>query len=812
MRTKKLLLIQFLFLAKLSLSGQDLTQTIRGRVIDIDGKFPLIGATVNLNFGGISSSTFTDTNGSFKFEEIPIGRHNLKISYVGYESKTLPNLELTSGKEIVLEIQMLESLNEMNAVIVKANKNKGEVSNDMSLISSRSVTVDETQRYAGSFNDPARMVSSFAGVTANPEGNNDIVVRGNSPKYIQWRLEGIEIPNPNHFGDVGGTGGPISALNSNLLANSDFYTGAFSPEYGDVLSGIFDVKFRTGNNEKSEYAFGIGALGIDATLEGPFKKGYAGSYLFNYRYSSLALLDNLKLVDFGGIPKYQDGAFKIHLPTERIGSFSLFGLMGKSSITENYDFEEQVSLTGNTVFQSTTKAIFQLNNNLYTSGLRHIYSINKKSYVETMVSYSGSSINEDEKENLSGFILNMAGESLRDSSTNSYETYYTKIINRAFRTSIRFSSKLNQKHKIELGSKYILQANDFNEKYALQKAKPLFTSIDFKNNLWSIRNYAAWKFRLNEAITFVSGLHHFHVPLTGENSVEPRISMRWSLKSGGTFNAGYGRHSTMENVSNYYAKVQNDAGGITEPNKDLLLLKANHLVLGYEKRFTQNLMGKLEVYYQGLDHLPVKNDPASHYSTINETEGFPNIALVSKGTGQNYGIEFTLERFFVNNFYYMFTSSVYQSKYKSLENVLRNTRYNGNYAFNALIGKEFVNLGRKRNKTIGLNAKLFYVGARKIIPLLRDEQGNLKVDLENDRYYDASKAYEYGLDDVFQINTSASLKINKSKSTHEFAIDIINTNNSQARLYEYYDRNVEGNIEYGRPLSFLPNIVYRVHF
>lgn len=319
---KKLLLLLLLAGIALQSHAQNLTQTLRGNITDIDGKFPLIGANVVILGSNPILGTTADVDGNFRFDQVPLGRVNLKLTYVGYEEKIIPNITLTSGKEVVLELAMQESLTEMQAVVVKATKNKGDLNNDMSLISARSVTVDETQRYAGSFNDPARMVSSFAGVTANPEGNNDIVVRGNSPKYVQWRLEGVEIPNPNHFGAIGGTGGPISALNSNLLANSDFYTGAFSPEYGDVLSGVFDVKFRSGNNEKREYTFGIGALGIDATLEGPFKKGYAGSYLINYRYSSLALLDGVGLVDFGGVPKYQDAAFKINLPTKKLGAFS----------------------------------------------------------------------------------------------------------------------------------------------------------------------------------------------------------------------------------------------------------------------------------------------------------------------------------------------------------------------------------------------------------------------------------------------------------------------------------------------------------
>src|SRR5690606_14113364 len=247
--------------------------------------------------------------------------------------KLLSNLLITSGKETVLEVDLQESLIGMNEVIVRANQHKSQVANEMALVSVRGVGVEETKRYAGSFNDPARMVSAYAGVSGDASGDNAIIVRGNSPKGIQWRLEGIEIPNPNHFSDEGATGGPINALNSIMLADSEFYTGAFAPEFGNALSGVFDMRLRKGNNEKREYSASIGILGTEATLEGPFKKGRS-SYLLNYRYSTLSMLNDLGLVNFGGVPKYQDLSFKVHLPTKAFGTFSLFGLGGKSSIVE----------------------------------------------------------------------------------------------------------------------------------------------------------------------------------------------------------------------------------------------------------------------------------------------------------------------------------------------------------------------------------------------------------------------------------------------------------------------------------------------
>jgi hypothetical protein len=808
---KKLLFIFILFSLQ-NLSAQNLFQTLRGSVIDLDGQYALVGATVSIKILGKVRHTITDVNGNFRFEKVPLGRVDLKVSFIGFEEKLMPNIELTSGKEVVLQCALQESVSSLNEVVIKAQKVKGEVENDMALVSARQVTVDETQRYAGSFNDPARMVSSFAGVTGNSEGNNDIVVRGNSPKYIQWKLEGVEMPNPNHFGDVGGTGGPISALNSNLLANSDFFTGAFSPEYGNVLSGVFDVKFRKGNDEKREYSFGIGALGVDASIEGPFKKGSGASYLFNYRYSSLALLDNLGLVDFGGVPKYQDAALKILLPSQKLGSFTLFGMGGISAISENNIDTLNNRLASGNKYNYREQSDFKLNNNLFILGLNHLYSFSNNFYIQSGLSVSGSGINELEQKSQEGKINSGEGIFLKDSLQANHTSYKGKYLNTNTSAFVKFNFKLNNKHKFEVGAKYINTGNNYENLNYRNTYQKLITDLSFNKSIGMVRNFTSWKYRVNENLVIVSGFHNVYLPFNNENSFEPRLSIRYQKPGKGALSLGYGKHSTMEQVSNYFVKPENNANPISQPNKKLALLKADHLVIGYEKRLGENHIVKLETYYQKLYDLPVENDPKSYYSTINEVSGFKNIALISQGKGKNYGLELTIERFFSQNFYYLATASLYQSKYTAKDNIERNTIYNNNYAFNFLVGKEFVNVSKKRNKTYGVNAKFFYVGARKIIPLLRDINGNLAVDPINDKYYDFTKAYEQGLDNVFQINASASLKINRAKLTHEIAVDIINANNTTARISEYYDSKEATKINYNRPLSMLPNLVYRVKF
>ncbi len=138
--------------------------------------------------------------------------------------------------------------------------------------------MDEVTRYAGGRNDPARLASNFAGVSSTNDSRNDIVVRGNSPTAVLWRMEGIPIPNLNHFTTLGTTGGPVSALNTNALKNSDFYTGAFAAEYGNASGAVFDLSLRTGNKDKVEKTLQLNMFsGLEAMIEGPLKQKKNGS-------------------------------------------------------------------------------------------------------------------------------------------------------------------------------------------------------------------------------------------------------------------------------------------------------------------------------------------------------------------------------------------------------------------------------------------------------------------------------------------------------------------------------------------------------
>jgi hypothetical protein len=772
-------------LASIKAEAADLHQTIRGKITDTDSKTPVIGANVIVLDSDPLLGASTDAEGNFRIEKVPVGRVSLKVTCIGYEEKVIPNLLISSAKEFIVNIDVMESMVRMEELVITADgQNKNEVLNEMAVVSARQFSVEETKRYAGAFNDPARMVSAFAGNNTAAEGNNFIIVRGNSPKGVQWRLEGIEIPNPNHFSDEGSTGGPINALNSAMLSNSDFFSGAFPAEYGNAFSGVFDMRLRNGNNENREYSFSVGVLGTDVTLEGPFKKGSKASYLVNYRYSTLSILDELGLVDFGGVPKYQDLSFKFQFPTRNVGTFSLFGLGGKSHILEDTPDEENEDLI---LEKGNWKA------DMGVVGLNHRYLFNNKTYLESNVSVSESG---------TGGV----GEEL-DDNNEFYTSYDGFFRNYTTKLTTSLHHKFDAKNKLQVGFIYDRKFYDYYSDVYYKEEAGLVREQDSDGNTGLYHGFASWKYRLTEDFTAITGVHFMGTEINDNIAVEPRIGLQWAFTPTQSLSMAFGVHSKMESLINYYAINTDDPGNAVMPNQELDFSKARHYVLGYNNILTENLLLKVEAYYQDLYNIPVEDDPNSSFSLINSVEGYTTRKLVNEGTGYNYGLELTLERYFADNYYFMFSSSLFESKYKALDQIERNSRFNVNYLGNVLVGKEFVLAsGNNKNRVLSVNAKLSLAGGRWYTP----------IDLEASSTAGYTKRYEELAftergDDIFTGNIAIAYRINNRRTSQELKLDIQNFTDNAAQLDQYYN-SLTDEIEYSTQLPMLPVLMYTIQF
>jgi hypothetical protein len=763
--------------------AQQITQNIRGTIIDQDSQMPLIGATVLVAGSNPIIGTVTDVDGNFRLTGVPIGRVTLKVTFMGYEEQTIPNLLIGSAKEELLNISLAESVNTLEEITITSDQEKGEILNEMAMISAHTFSVEETQRFAGSFDDPARMVAGFAGVMGDAEGNNDIIVRGNSPKGILWRLEGITIPNPNHFAGEGSTGGPINALSSKMLSNSDFFTGAFAAEYGDATSGVFDMKLKNGNNEQHEYTAAISTLGLDMTAEGPFSKGSRASYIANYRYSALDLLDKAGVVDFGGVPRYQDMSFKISLPVNNKHFFSLFGLGGLSGIdTEETDEYDENIITGK----------FNGRNKMGVLGLSHTYQVNDDMFLKTSLAGTGSG--------------NEYRYAVPDENEQFYDLENGSISKSSLIATTTFNYKLNARHKIETGLIFTnLSFNMRSDEWDFER-DAMFTELSENGSSSTVQAFASWKNRVTENITFISGLHYLHFTLNNNYSIEPRVAMKWQVNEKQAFNIGVGLHSKLEGVSTYLAKNYADDGTMRQPNKELEITKAAHFVLGYDNRIGANTNLKIETYYQHLYDVPVENSATSNFSLLNRSEGYTTRALVNDGTGKNYGVELTMERYLHNGLYYMSTVSLFRSLYTANDGIERKSAFDNNYVANLIGGKEFKVGKPAKNKVFFMNTKVVLIGGKRYSPidLPASIAAGYEVTSEVEPYSAKGK-------DIFRTDFSIGLRRNRKHTTTEWKFDVQNILNNQTVLGENYIHASES-IYKSTQLGMLPTISYKISF
>lgn len=776
---KNLLFLASFYLFTSTLQAQSLTQNLRGEIRDQISEAPIPGAIVMLQPTNPLIGTVSNSEGQFLFSSVAIGRYNLVVKMLGYQDFNLPNVVIGSGKEVVLQISLSETTVEINTVEISAEgTNKAEAINELATVSARQFSVEETKRYAGALNDPGRMAQSFAGVTVNSDGSNEIVVRGNSPRGLLWRMEGIEIPNPNHFSNQGSSGGAISMLSNNMMANSDFFTGAFPADYGNAASGVFDIRLRKGNNEKREYAIQAGVIGSDIALEGPFKKGKAGSYLVNYRYSSLALLQKLGVEIVGdAIPVFQDLSFNINLPTEKAGQFGLFGIGGISSIKQEYFGK-----------QSNYKDRFRTY--LGVAGLTHSYMFNDKTWLKTIIAATGTA-------------NQYKGISLDTNDVAKYTEVDESHQNYAHRMATTLNHKINRKNSIRTG--FIGSLLNFNLKTIVfdNEIDMYRTDIDQVGSTGLLQGFFNWQHRINEKTTLNTGLHYSRFVLNGKQSVEPRAGIKWNFKGSQILSAGFGVHSRLEDPAVYFARISSENNQVSTPNTALGFSKARHYVVGYETMLSKNLHLKTEMYFQDLYDVPVEAGQKSSLSTINMSQGFSTFAAENTGEGRNYGVEITLEKYFSNKYYFLITNSFFDSRYQGSDLVWRNTAYNNGYAGSFLAGKEFEI--RKKN-TLSLNVRIIYSGGRKYTPVLLEESM-----ASGEGVYDYQNAFSASAGDYFRTDLGISYTINRKKTARVWKIDIQNVSNRLNEYNRFFNTDNQQE-EIQTMTGIIPTLSYRIEF
>ena len=770
--------------------AQHPTQVIRGTVIDRQSQMTLPGANVIILNTNPPKGASSGADGSFSIQGVNPGRYDLQATFMGYKTVVLSSILVTAGKEVVLEIGMEENVSSLKEVVISGVK-KNEPINMMSTVSARSFSMEEVSRYSGGRSDPSRLVANFAGVSTPNDSRNDIVIRGNSPAGVLWRIEGLDVPNPNHFVTLGTTGGPVSALNPNALQNSDFFTSAFPADYGNATAGVFDIRLRNGNTDKHEHTIQFGALtGLEAMSEGPFKKGGKASYLVAYRYSFTGLSQQLGIpIGTEATPFYQDLTFKINSGDTKLGRFTLFGLGGLSHIAFMHDKIKSSDIFADPSHDSYSKS------KLGVLGLKHFIRLSDKVYWNTVL---GATYSEN------GYALDtLAGSEtpVRVRDSKDIEMRYAVNTFVDFKANARFSMKAG------------IQC-DFLQLDLLMKDRqysPEWKNYwDYNGNTSLLAGFVQAKYRITEKFTVNAGLRSQFLTLNNSTSLEPRIGLKYQFNDNQSVGIGFGIHSQMQPLSVYFYRYHKADNTYDESNRELGFTDSRQFVASYEVLPFKDWRIKAEVYYQSLYNVPV-SDSLSSFSMLNEGASFAPTEegnLKNKGTGTNYGIELTVEKFFSNGYYALITGSLYQAKYKGSDGIQRNTAFNGQFVYNILAGKEF-KVGKAKRNAITIDLKFTHAGGRYYTPvdLEASRIAGKQVDMGDEYAFSERYPDFYRLD----IKTGFTLNSKKRRLSQSIYFDIQNVTGHQNVFAQQYNP-VTNQINTLYQIGFYPNFVYKIEF
>lgn len=752
------LILSFISLTTFAQKGQNIRISLK----DQNTKAPISGATVTLKNTPLAA--IADDKGEVTIENAPLGRHEIEITSIGYTKFIMKELIVESSKETLLDLEMQASSKMLDQVVVSAATPN--MSN--AITSLNTITYEQIMRFPATFFDPARLAFSFAGVANTNDQANGMAIRGNTPESMQWKLEGVEIVNPNHLSNAGTfsdqptqTGGGTNILSAQMLGHMNFLTGAFPAEYGNTLAGVMDMTYRIGNNKKFQHTAQIGLIGIDLSSEGPLNKAKGSSYLFNYRYSFTGLL-GLMGVDFGGESiKFQDLAFNFNFPTRRLGTFMIFGMGGNSSnqFVPNLDKTQWESEKdfNNIDFYSRMGVM----------GIKHNIKLSAKWNLKTVAANSGL-------------------ENLR----NAYKTDPVFNINYNYqaRNIIGFSSTLSGNLNPLFALKTGVNVNHYFNEFNLNNNDDRFRS--FSGLL--IQPFARITNVEKKKLSYNIGLVVPHYTLSNKTFIEPRAGVALDISKKMVLKASYGLHS-------YEPSNQN---AFVSPYRPIM---AHHFNFGYQYQLSENneLFG--EIFYQNLFNIPISKN--QYLSVLNGYENtvveLSTDASNLNNQGRNYGIELNYRKYLSKGLFALINTTLYKAEFLAFDNKFYQTRFSGNHIINLTIGKEWT---KSPGKFIGLNTRIAWLGGFRNYQILEGASVISKTTV-----YDYSKPLTQKNPDYFRPDLRVYFKKSKDKFSRTVSIDIQNFTGQKNLAYQYFDALL-GKITPKYQLGLIPMLNYRIEF
>jgi hypothetical protein len=758
-------------------------QTVRGTITEIFTETPIEGVEINILKNGVSvKKTFSDNAGNFKIQDVELGTYDVLFKHINYESFISPGVEISVSKEIVFDVNMELATRSLNEIEVTPPKLRGKPVNEMATTSSFTIQADDAKRIAGGLDDPIRVAGTLPGVTsATGFSENFISIRGNSPRALKYMMEGIELPNPTHFSRIGSAGGTFTIFSLQLLDQSDFYTGAFSAQYGNALGGVFDARFRKGNSQKYEHVIQAGVLGLDIASEGPLSEAKKASYAFNYRFGLVGLA---RLIGYPTQPIYQDFSFTLNFPLAHRSNLKLFAIGGtslrdRSAIKDSSVWEESIDRT-NLILKSEMGTIGGV--------FKHFITDETVFKATAAISYTNQIDNKQ-------YVTD--NYSTIDQRTNEYQSLPI-----SFAASLKH--KFNKRHYHISGVNYTNTFHDWRSSRYNFNTQTFVTPFNGSGVSNEFQAYSLSKYMLSNHWSINAGLHYTYYDVNKGQAIEPRVSIDYKINDKHSLSASYGLHSQIEHFATYWFTDKTSDNNL-HPNKNLEFAKSNHYVLGYKGKVWTNHSLRIEAYYQVLYNVPV--DPTGTFSMINLSE-LQNIRiLANSGTGENYGLDLGFERYTENGLYYIINGSVFRSYYTAGDGVKRSTAFDNRYNVKLLLGKEYKLKERGgKYKAFAWNTNLAALGGQPYTPV-----NLIESEIEQETVYDEANAFSQRDDQLIILDFTFSYKINSTKRRTVWALQIKNLFSNGNAIYREYDTVTKEEVTVPSS-SIFPVLSYRLEF
>ncbi len=719
------------------------------------------GATVTLL--PLNQSTITDKRGNFTFTELPPGRYQLRITYVGYQPYLLAELELEAGRSPFLEILLYPSTEILGEVVVKSTNSNSA----MRPLATHSLTLEETFRLPATFFDPARLAANYPGVIVANDQANALSIRGQTPNQVIWRVENLDLVNPNHTANAGTfsdrvtqSAGGVIILSAQTLDNSTIFKGNLPVGLNNTIGGLMDMELRKGAADESRQTLQVGLIGLEAALEGPIGKNQKTTYLTNYRYSTVGLLSNLGF-DLGEEAiSFQDLSFQLNFDLPKNGQLTFFGLGGLSeNIFEaepdsslwkleedvyNRNFQSRMGATGISLVQPNGKKAI-LKGGAAFSGLKH----------ERMVNSTEPAIS----------VHRTANDTRLQSILSTYLQQQWALNNNLLKLGVRFN--------------YQTDSIDFSENNR---------SINRNTSESIITSYAEFQAGIAPKWRANLGLNAVYYAGADRYLLEPRIDISHLINNKQHLLFSYALQSQS------YIQYSGEPG------------KAHHLNLSYQWRINRSLQLRSEFYYQYLFNIPI--NIGFNFSALNQVDQIADFELSNTGAGRNYGVELLLQQYFTKNQYLIVSSAIFESEYQLDGDDWYNTRFNSQYQLNLVYGKEWEKINEKqKNKRWGINLRLNLRGGfwENNIDESASRDARQTVFLrENDKLIQ--------LPGFFRADLRIFYKINNPKGLNStLSLDIQNVSNNENAAFRYFDP-LTMQIETKNQLSLIPILNYRIEF